>query len=70
MAREGKMKTKSVSPAQIEKYLQGVDFPCMKQELIDQAEYNNAPEEIIQHLERLPDREYKNAGEVTKSMKE
>lgn len=59
-----------VSPAQIEKHLTGIDFPVGKRDLIMRAREKNVPEEVIKLLDRLPDREYGSASEVTKQFGE
>ncbi len=39
------------NPIEAQKYLKGVDYPATKQQLIDQARSNGAPEEMIRDLE-------------------
>ncbi len=39
------------NPIEAQKYLKGVDYPSTKQQLIDQARSNGAPEEMIRDLE-------------------
>lgn len=46
------------SPSNIAHYLKGIDFPATKQELMDYAEDNNAPEEVLEVLQQMPDQEY------------
>lgn len=52
------------SPANIAHYLQGIDFPISKQDLISHAEDNNAPDEVIDLLENLPDQEYHSMSDL------
>ena len=52
------------SPVSIQSYLEGVDYPAEKRELIDRAQQENAPDEVIQTLERLEDRQFDSAAEV------
>ncbi len=52
------------SPSNIAHYLKGIDFPCSKQDLIDHAEDNNAPEEVLEVLEELPDQEYTSMADL------
>ena len=43
---------------EVQKYLKGVDYPCTLQQLIDAATENGAPDEVLDALGSLPDREY------------
>ncbi len=63
MAREGKP-----SPVKVTKYLKGIDFPANKDDLIDWAEDNEAPEDVIDMLEQLPDEEYESVSDVTRAL--
>ncbi len=47
-----------VSTAKVAQFLQGLDFPCTKQQCIDYARRNNAPDDVMDVLHRLPDRQY------------
>jgi hypothetical protein len=42
------------SPAKVEKYLAGVDYPASKEELVEAAKRHHAPEEILRVIESLP----------------
>jgi len=53
-----------VSPSNIAHYLKGIDFPATKQDMIDYADDNNAPEEIIDIIDNLPDIEFHSMTEV------
>ena len=39
-------------------YLQDIDFPRSRQELIDYCYELDAPQNVIQFLENMPDRQY------------
>ena len=52
------------SPAGIVTFLEGIDFPALKDDIVDHAEDNNAPQEIIDVLEQLPDEEFNNMADV------
>jgi len=56
------------SPIEVEKFLQGIDFPASKQDLIQHAEDNNAPHRVIEVLNQMPDEEYGNAADVAKGI--
>lgn len=42
-----------VSPAEVQQYLAGIDYPAMKEDLVNKARQNNAPEEVIRTLEDM-----------------
>ena len=42
------------SPIEVEKYLKGVDYPAKKQDLLKRAQANNAPQEIVEVLKKVP----------------
>jgi len=65
-----KDQNEKASPATVEKYLKGIDFPAEKEDLIDHALENGAPDEVIVVLERMPDREYGSAADVAKGIGE
>jgi len=52
------------SSANIASFLEGISFPASKDELIDYAEDNNAPQDIIDVLEQLPDQEYTSMADI------
>lgn len=47
-----------ISPVAVSIYLKGMDYPAKKADLINHAKGNGAPESIIDHLSRLPERTY------------
>ncbi|HIH75096.1 MAG TPA: DUF2795 domain-containing protein [Methanosarcina sp.] len=53
-------------PIETQKALKGMDYPAEKQEILKKAKENNAPQEVMQILENLPEREYENAADVSK----
>ncbi len=53
------------SEQNFEQYLQGVEFPAKKDEVISAAKSNGAPQHIIEHLEGLTEgAEFRNANEI------
>jgi len=61
---EASLHSKSVSAAELQVYLKGMHYPASKQQLIDMAKSNNAPENAMSFLNRLPDRQYGRPTEV------
>ena len=52
------------SPSTIAHFLEEIDFPASKDVLVTHAEDNNAPQEVIDVLEQLPDQEYTSMADV------
>jgi len=54
-----------LSAADLQVYLRGIDYPAGRQDLIDHARKNQAPENVITVLEGFSDRSYRSAAEVS-----
>ena len=54
------------SPANVQKYLSGVDYPAEKQDLIEAARRNDAPDEVMQTIRKLPEDHYGGPQDVMK----
>lgn len=46
------------NPVQIQKFLGGLDYPVGKKDLVDRARDEGADANVMDALERIPDREY------------
>jgi len=57
---------KKVSPILVEKYLSGISFPVNKETLIQVAKNNNAPDTVMQLLNKIADEEYSSVIEVAR----
>ena len=55
------------SPATVQKYLKGIDYPAKKRQLLDQAKKNDAPQEVLQVLQQFPDKEFTGPQDVMKA---
>lgn len=55
------------SPANVQKYLKGVEYPTTRDDLIVQARHNGAPEEIIENIENFEDKEFGGPQDVMKA---
>lgn len=55
------------SPANVQKYLKGIDYPAKKRQLMDQAKKNDAPQEVLQVLQQFPDKEFTGPQDVMKA---
>ena len=53
---------------EVQKYLSGVDYPASKDELVQHARSQNAPDDVIEALESLPDGEYDGPNRVSSAV--
>jgi hypothetical protein len=58
------------SRAAVENYLKGIDFPANKKKLMQQARDNDAPEDVMHTIERLPEQQYNSPIDVSKAIKD
>ena len=58
------------APAQVGRYLEGVEFPARKEELLGRLQRNGVPGPIIGQLrKRLPEGEYRGAQDVLSALR-
>ncbi|VFU11207.1 conserved hypothetical protein [anaerobic digester metagenome] len=57
-----------VSAADVLEAIKGIDLPKSKSELVDYARSRNVPQDVIDVLNRLPDRRYRTASDITQAM--
>ncbi|HII92640.1 MAG TPA: DUF2795 domain-containing protein [Methanosarcina sp.] len=57
------------SPIEVQKALKDMDYPAKKEDLVKHAKNRNASDEVMQDIKELPDKEYKNAADVSKEFK-
>lgn len=67
-AEGGRGDSEKASPAAVEKYLKGINFPADKESLIKHAEENDAPEDVLHTLSQLEEKEYHSAIDVSKEV--
>lgn len=53
------------NPIEVEKAIKGIAFPADKEQLRDQARENGASDTVMAALDKLPEREYQRANDVT-----
>jgi hypothetical protein len=58
------------SPANIAKHLKGISFPAKQPDLVEHARKQKAKQELIELLEKMPDRDYANMADVMKAVGE
>ena len=56
------------NPVQVQKFLGGLDYPVGKQDLLDRARGEGADENVMEALERIPDREYDSPTAVSREV--
>jgi len=56
--------------AEIQQALKGMDFPADKQQLVQQAKQNNASQNVIQTIQKLPEQKFKSPTDVEKAFGE
>ncbi len=61
-------KSGHVSPAIVEKYLAGMHYPAEKRNLVDSAENKDAPDEVMDLINKLPDKTYNSPIDITKEI--
>ncbi|HNY64019.1 MAG TPA: DUF2795 domain-containing protein [Deltaproteobacteria bacterium] len=59
-----------VSTVDLKAYLEGVDYPSRKGDLIQKAQENQAPRDVIDLLIALPDWEYHSIGDISRALGE
>jgi Protein of unknown function (DUF2795) len=55
------------SPANVQKYLKGIDYPAKKQQLVETAKKNGAPQEVVQVIQQIPNQEFNGPQDVVKA---
>jgi hypothetical protein len=53
---------------EVQKYLSGVDYPATKDQLIEHARKQGAPDGVIEALSSLPDDEYDGPNKVSSAV--
>ncbi len=61
---EASLRSQKVSAAQLQVYLKGMDYPANRQKIINHAKSLNAPDNVMQFLNRLPERQYTRPTEI------
>jgi len=56
------------SPIEVQKYLHGLEYPAQREEIIDKAEEEGADAEILELLQKLPDKDYESPVEVSSAV--
>ena len=62
----GRGNPEKASPAAIERYIKGIHFPADKDDLLQKAKSNGAPQDVLNVLNRFTEKEYSSVVEVAK----
>ncbi len=54
----------------VERYVRNANYPADKSDLMDYARQQNAPDDVVRALDRLPEQRFNSAMDVTRSMSE
>ena len=57
-----------VNPIEVQKALRGADYPASKEELVQTAERNDAPQEIVEELRELEQNEFDGPDKVQEAL--
>ncbi len=60
----------AVSAVELQHYLQGMDYPSRKEGLVRKARENQAPRDVIDLINNLPDREFNSTVDVSRAVGE
>ncbi len=53
----------------MQKYLEGLDYPATKQDIVDKANENDAPDEVMVKIDMLDEKEYDSYADINKVLK-
>ncbi len=67
-AEGGESDEEMVNPVQVEKFLKGMDYPVSKQDIIQKAEEEGADENVMETLNKLPERQYNSPVSISKEL--
>ncbi len=52
----------------VERYLRDVNFPANKRDIVEEARRQNAPDDVVRALDKLPDQRFNSSMDVTRGM--
>jgi hypothetical protein len=55
-------------PIEVQKYLSGMDYPATKEELVEHAQKQGAPQDILEALKQVPEGEYEGPNKVSSAV--
>lgn len=58
----------ATNPIQLQKYLQGVDYPASKDDLVRRAQQRGADKQVVQTLKSLPRNQFNSPNDVSEAV--
>lgn len=58
------------NPAQLDRYVSGLDFPASRDELVRQASEQGAEDQVVETLRKLPDTQFDGPESVSAALSE
>ena len=58
----------AVNPIQLQRFLDGVNYPASKQDLIETARKQGAGDQVLETLRRMPDKRYGSPVDVSQAV--
>lgn len=68
MSQGGGNPAENANPIAVMNYLKGIHFPTHKKDLVDTALNQKAPEDVINTLKELEDKDYQTPADITKQI--
>jgi hypothetical protein len=56
------------NPIEVQRHLSGVDYPASRDDLVTTAQNDGAPDDVVEALRALPDREYDSPTDVSSAV--
>jgi hypothetical protein len=66
--QEGAQPRRRINPIQLQKYLKGINYPTRRGTLVETAQRQGAPDDVIDMLGHLPDQGYNAPKDVSKAV--
>jgi hypothetical protein len=63
-----KKSQREIGITDVQKYIDGIDFPAGKNELLDHARQKDAPDEILELMKNFPSQQYGSPTDVSRAM--
>ncbi|WP_058533901.1 DUF2795 domain-containing protein [Legionella saoudiensis] len=58
----------NLSPISVQKFLKGIDYPASKQDILDCATNNGAPDEILDEIRNIQLDEFSSPTEISEEL--
>jgi hypothetical protein len=57
-----------LSPADVQKYLEGLNFPASKEEVLATAQSNGAPQALVEQIRALGPEQFSNPDDIVSAL--